>query len=628
MSAARSSDARTGPLELVLGKLDRVHRKTDGEGWTARCPAHEDRNPSLTIAEGDDGRVLVTCWAGCTADQVVHALGLELADLFPARELNGGRRLVETYDYVDESGQLLFQVARFEPKGFAQRRPDGNGGWTWSLGDTRRVLYRLPIIVGAIELGATVYVVEGERDVHAVEEAGQAATCNPGGAGKWRSEYAETFRGATVVVVADRDEPGRQHAATVAASLEGVAASVRVVEPAEGKDVADHLAAGRKLDELNPTGFVETEETDPTFTLAEFVARRDENARGPLVTAEQGTIIAAHSLTLVPAKAGDGKTTFAVDFSLHAAAGLDFCGLSFPRPLNVLWVQNEGPRDAFQTKLDVRLSSWEHATPRIWDEPATWGLMKVSAPEARARLREIVRQREIDLVISDSLTRFGMSGNGTPEETRAFMEWLTEIGLGSSVAFLLLHHPRSRAEPGEDELDRLSGAWQPHADQVLPLKKLGSNRARLGFPKTRWARGQRPASILAFDPETETFTFVADEADEERDYLAELVAALEDGDWRTVSSLRQPKSKGGIGAREDAIREAFADDRFEQAQGEEIGRRRDAIYYRLKEAPRPLVGVVGQQALGSGEEEAPRPTTRKRGGRRGGASDDPWGNEA
>ena len=55
-----------------------------------------------------------------------------------------------------------------------------------------------------------IYICEGEKDVEALERAGCAATCNAGGAGKWRPEYSEALAGANVIIVADRDEPGRK----------------------------------------------------------------------------------------------------------------------------------------------------------------------------------------------------------------------------------------------------------------------------------------------------------------------------------------------------------------------------------------------------------------------------------
>jgi len=237
-------------VEEFLGHFDAV--KSAGAGsWMVRCSNHSDRNPSLSIGLGDDDRILLNCHAGCSTEDIVAAAGLSMADLFAGDPSgNGKKEITNTYDYVDEGGELLFQVCRFSPKAFRQRRPDGDGGWEWKLGKTRRVLYRLPKVLEAANAGDKVCVVEGERDVHALEGAGVAATCNPGGVGKWRDEYSEALRGARVAVIADRDEPGRKHAQEVARSLDNVAAEVQIFEPAEGKDISDHLAAGKALGEL------------------------------------------------------------------------------------------------------------------------------------------------------------------------------------------------------------------------------------------------------------------------------------------------------------------------------------------------------------------------------------------
>ena len=108
--------------------------------------------------------------------------------------------------------------------------------------------------MAAARAGETVYIAEGEKDVHALERAGAVATCNPGGSGKWRGDYTSALVGAQVIIVADRDPAGRKHAVKVAASLAGVAASVRIVEAATGKDAADHLAAGHGLEDFLPVG--------------------------------------------------------------------------------------------------------------------------------------------------------------------------------------------------------------------------------------------------------------------------------------------------------------------------------------------------------------------------------------
>ena len=107
-------------------------------------------------------------------------LGIELAPKQKAE-----RQIVAAYDYCDEHGDLLFQVCRFEPKTFHQRRPDGKGGWIWNVKGRRRVPYRLPELIAA-PADCIVFVVEGEKDADRLASLGFVATCNPGGAGKWQ----------------------------------------------------------------------------------------------------------------------------------------------------------------------------------------------------------------------------------------------------------------------------------------------------------------------------------------------------------------------------------------------------------------------------------------------------------
>jgi hypothetical protein len=109
------------------------------------------------------------------------------------------RTIAETYPYTDESGQVIFEVVRFEPKGFQQRRPGGGDRWIWSVRGVRQVPYRLDRIVNA----ERVFVVEGEKDVHTLEEWGYTATTNAGGAGKWTPTHANYLKGKEVVVIPD-----------------------------------------------------------------------------------------------------------------------------------------------------------------------------------------------------------------------------------------------------------------------------------------------------------------------------------------------------------------------------------------------------------------------------------------
>jgi putative DNA primase/helicase len=171
----------------------------------------------------------------------------------------GKRQIVAYYDYISADDELLFQVIRYEPKAFSQRRPDGEGRWINKMDGVERVLYRLPQVMAAVAAGLPVFVVEGEKAAEALAQIGVPATCSPGGANKWRASYSKPLTGADVVILPDNDDTGRDHAAAVAKELRGVARSVRIVAlPGllEKGDAADWIAAGgtrEALEALLPT---------------------------------------------------------------------------------------------------------------------------------------------------------------------------------------------------------------------------------------------------------------------------------------------------------------------------------------------------------------------------------------
>lgn len=224
----------------LLHKFANVRRS--GDGWTARCPAHDDERNSLSVGKGGGGRVLIHCHAGCSFEAVCAAASI-----------SGGvaSQIVAAYDYLDETHALLYQSVRLNPKGFFQRKPDG-AGWAYRLNGVRRVPYRLPELLAA-DPRERIYIPEGEKDVERLASLGFVATTNAGGAGKWRDEYSEHLRGRHVAVIPDNDDPGRKHAAQVARSLCGIAASIRILElpdlPPKG-DVSNWLDAGGTPEQL------------------------------------------------------------------------------------------------------------------------------------------------------------------------------------------------------------------------------------------------------------------------------------------------------------------------------------------------------------------------------------------
>lgn len=236
-----------GPSGVFLSRLQNV--KKTASGWICRCPAHDDGKASLSVSQGSDGRVLLKCHAGCDAESIVQALSLDLKDLFPRKDKAS---VVAVYDYVDAAGTMRFQTVRFAPKDFRQRRPDGKGGWAWNLKGVLLVLYRLPSVLAAASVGRTVFVVEGEKDANGLVALGFVATTSPMGAGKWKPQYSEALAGAHVVIIADKDAPGRKHAEQVAKGVFPGAKSVRILElPGDGvKDASDWIRAGGTKEQL------------------------------------------------------------------------------------------------------------------------------------------------------------------------------------------------------------------------------------------------------------------------------------------------------------------------------------------------------------------------------------------
>lgn len=243
----------------------------------ARCPSHNDRTPSLSIKCIEDS-VLVHCFAGCLVPDIMASLGMRVADLFsnPKTPTTGdtwmpcGHAKVAEYRYRDEQAKVLFGVARCERKCFRQWQPDQNPvsttGRRWNVQGVRTgIIYKLPEIAWRVQATTdNIWVTEGEKDADRLWSLGIPATCNAGGAGKWTHEHAQHLAGADVVVVADRDTPGRKHAQNVVHTLMPLARSILALEPASPhKDISDHLDAGLGLHHL-----VQIAEPKPGPTLA------------------------------------------------------------------------------------------------------------------------------------------------------------------------------------------------------------------------------------------------------------------------------------------------------------------------------------------------------------------------
>jgi putative DNA primase/helicase len=256
---AQKMSTLNGPLDTLTAALQRYGcaLKPVGVGkWKAQCPAHPDDNPSLDISIGDKHPVIFKCWAGCTNNDVLAALGLSWGDVMDEKKKVSTGSIVALYDYTDETGALLHQKVRYEGKKFRQRQPDGKDGWIWSITEplVRKVLYRLPEVIDGVKNDDTIYIVEGEKDADTLTARGYVATTGTEGAGTdWPDSYTETLDGARmVVVIADNDKPGKEKARKIAKALRARSIPTELRLPTWGKDVTDHFVADYGIDDLEP----------------------------------------------------------------------------------------------------------------------------------------------------------------------------------------------------------------------------------------------------------------------------------------------------------------------------------------------------------------------------------------
>ena len=303
------SPMHQSPLDVVILALEahgsRV-RPRGNTGASAQCPAHDDRDPSLSVDLGDCGLcVVIKCHGHCDTAAVLDALALAYPDLrhpdcdthrssrqpghAPPAARNrtqprtrpvpdpGGRRSTTTqepdapadwpnlgrpdatFTYCDADGTIVGEIRKYEywhagkrvRKTFRPFRVAPNGRMKVGKWD-EPVLYRLPQLLAAACSDAAVYICEGEADADAMAEHGVTATSAPFGADSaWLPEYTEQLRGAGgIVVLRDKDDAGRARANTLHAALTAAGFSAWIAEAAEGKDAREHFAAGRTLEQL------------------------------------------------------------------------------------------------------------------------------------------------------------------------------------------------------------------------------------------------------------------------------------------------------------------------------------------------------------------------------------------
>lgn len=450
-------------LDEFLEKLENV--KTAGNGFVAICPGHEDRETSLGVTEGDDGRVLVQCYAGCETKHVVESMGLRLADLFPKTHRTD-QQPEAVYPYLDEVGNTLFEAVRFPGKRFKQRyheedHPDAKAdGYVYSLDGIRRVPFRLPELLKAIREGKTVYITEGEKDaLRITQETGRFATCNPMGAGKWRDEYTPHFAGCKqVIIVQDRDEPGRRHARKVHEALTSIGVKTIIMQAKIGKDVSDHFDAGFKLEEmLRPRatpkrGIVTSKEMKEAF--GEYLQYRDVDLpQWHLLPGIEASGIRPGRIYLVGAYTGDGKTTYALQGARTLSSQGVRCGyfsmeMSQADLMNRLVAHRGVPMSLLERPTLLRADPQMYALAQeAMQEVGEWKLDIIYDTALKVeRVVEDTIDREYECIFIDHIHRMSFSDRGGLETQ---IKALTNLALDQNIPVVILAQLRKFAR-GKD----------------------------------------------------------------------------------------------------------------------------------------------------------------------------------
>lgn len=375
----------------------------------------------------------------------------------------------------------MFQVVRFDPKTFKQRRPIGNGKWAWNVNGVGRVLYHLPEVLK----GETILICEGEKDVETAREMGLIATCNAGGAGKWREEYSAYLWRKRVVIIADADEPGRKHAQQVAVSLTDKCESVKLLELPGTKDLTEWVEKGgtrealleliRNVPEWKPQqrpgpGTRSSKEPKPPAPPFRTAAQIEEEVPPEVEWVAKPYVIMG-AITEVDGKVKlAGKTTFVTNLCAAVLNGARFLGQRTMRS-PIVYLTEQPP------------SSWRQALGRAGllgrqdfyclyfkdIRSVAWGLV---ANEAVAHCKRIGAK----LLVVDTLSQFAGINEDKENNSGDALQAMgpLQAAAGDGIAVIAIRHER-KSGGGVGDSARGSSAYGGAADVIVSIRRPEGN---------------------------------------------------------------------------------------------------------------------------------------------------------
>lgn len=461
---------------------------TRQDHFMAQCPVHEDNNPSLGVDDRGD-RIMVRCYTDvCQTADIMSALGLELKDLFD-REPEGKRddphfepHVVKSYAYKGTNGDVRYIVDRYYPKTFRSRLPDTQPGDKRGTKGVEPILFHAPEVWKCMQSGGcTVYVVDGEKDVEAMERAGAIATCPPGFGKRWRDSYTKFLRhAAKVVIVVDQDAlkadgtvgSGQQFAMDARAGLRAASVPVQLVAPAVGKDAHDHLAGGYGLEDfvVDRNCYVRSRGMDASTLM--------EHEFSPVSFAVQGILPAG--LTIFAGSPKIGKSWLGLDLALAVSIGGPALSCLGTEQGSVLGLMREDSFRRLQSRIRLLLGESAPAPKGLELVPheAEWfggeqGLADMTewAEEVgNPRLVVIDTIAKVEPDMGEDKSRGAYSGNYSMMSR--YKQWADH----HNCAVLMVHH------------DTKAGAAKPKQGEEAPdpFTRISGTRAMTGAADTLW----------------------------------------------------------------------------------------------------------------------------------------------
>src|SRR4030042_6560997 len=479
----------TGQWDRLYAKyLTGPIKKIGGHEYQTKCPFHEDHNPSFNVNAETGEYFCHGCGKKGHAFHFYAKLnGLDTKHDFPkilrgiAGDFNipleaNPLRFVCSYNYTDIDGTLLFQVVRYEPKTFKQRKPTGAGKWSYDLNGTKRVLYRLPEVVKADE----VLIVEGEKDVETLAGLKFTATTSPMGAKKWRPEYSDYLKGKDVILIPDNDTEGREHMAQGGSALNGIAKRLKWIDlpdlPSKG-DVSDWAAKFSNPAEAAERLAVMIEGAKPynapvKHTLEDAVIDAGDYVHLDLPPKRKILdIISEQEIILVAGWRGNGKTWMGLGMVDAITRGVPFGPWDVINSVPCLYLDGEMAAQDIRARLNLLNPNPQRKTPLYVysDAYANFlGLAKSNlvSGEWRDTMKRILKTRGVKLWIVDNIASLaGGLDENSKKDWDPINEWLLRLRF-EGVTTILLHHTNKaggqRGTSGrEDNIDMSISLKQP-----------------------------------------------------------------------------------------------------------------------------------------------------------------------